>query len=228
MKYVFNVELLRNLSRVLGVTQKAICQCYGGDEGNYVYRSRHGTILMEDLLKICNTYHIPLSKFIVRERDVEKIGTNDVVYSGEWKDIENKFGYFGISYSCHYGISHKESAAKCGISMGNFYNQFVNGEQRWKRALVKDVLKILNNAKVYPGCVFIDDNEPIKMIDDYMQLMVLEKEIGIKEMHFARKMHNDTEKKLAEMQKTIELLKRRLRDVDGAGYGMIAAEDTVV
>lgn len=112
-----------------------------------------------DLVKICNTYHIPVCHLIQHEgRENVFVKPEDIIYLGEWHDV--KFTPENIYGSYHTGKNQlKKFAEALGTTPSCIYRWFTEGGKC--TMTVNQAIQMTYNMDLSLSFLFKDPNEPL-------------------------------------------------------------------
>lgn len=219
--YYFNKMLFDNLADVLGVTKKDVSNRVFGNDYQYFRRINDpGNLRLTELVAMCNTFRIPLSRFVSnsepenvsREPSQYVIGEYGylpiVFHPGHLKRIYGKNGFVP-------GLTRKEFCKSVGISESGFM-LWANPED--SKIPVNSILEMCNLYKLDLSHFVEDPNEGIPPVET-------ETDAGT----FSRLAEELAELReiVAKNKKEIESLKRENASLKLANREYLAAEADV-
>lgn len=162
--YYLNCKLLQSLPSILEMTEQSISNEMGIDVRTYA-KAKDGSCQCETLVKLCNTFRIPLACFLTTSRSpVIMLQRSDYVIPKEnWKTIEWNHQVistlFGGKESVT-GIARTKAAERLGFKSHAVFQYW---SQSPASCRIENLLSLVNEFKLDASMFFTDHNSPLPM-----------------------------------------------------------------
>lgn len=209
--YHFNFLLFKNLSSVLGMTQRQLSMKVFGKENRYWQKTdNQSIILVSDMISVCNTLHISLSHFIslepnqsYRDKSTEYVIDNKLFKPifFDSKSLTKMYGKDGLVGP----ITKEEFAKGIGITAPSLY-LWINKDQCAMR--MSQLIGMCNKYGVNIGTFISDENIPLPLNDVVVDLGRKSSEKKFEELIEMREIVSHQQRELAKLKrenKSLEL-----------------------
>lgn len=219
--YKFDYLQISRLPSIMGTTKAYITKKLGVQ--SHTYRKwEKGEMSCESLVKVCNTFRISLSHFlVVGNRPSHPAGASDcIIPEGEWKPVEwhneaagTLFGPGGMT-----GVTNKDASQRLGFASPQIFAQWAASPAAMR---VASLVSMLNEFQLDVSLFFKDSNRPLplpaweignKHISDILQDRM--------------KGHRDMERKYSEALSTVSHLKVELERVRNENRALRAGRES--
>lgn len=220
--YHFNLLLFRNLPTLFGVTQHEISQIMFGKKYLYVQRLLViDRMLVTDLVKMCNSLHISVSRFIT-------LGENNTYYKDKAKYVIDESIFVPITFSGQRltrmygknslsgGMSKEKVSKEIGVSTSMF-NNWINQKECTMK--LSTLINMCNRFGINISEFITDPNEPIPMNDARPEVVSPPALRAMEEVVELRKV-------IAEDKKTIARLTKENEELRCSVHGYNVASET--
>lgn len=187
--YVFNIQFFREFYKVIRVKRRCVEEKLAVSSTTYDYWYQAGDLPIVKLVQLSNEFHVPISYFILSEKQKDKSFRSPVIY-GRWESITIDLRKMGDDLTDGNTVS--KVCEKMGCSSKTFYDVFRVSETP-KGLSVNTLLRYINKVHLYPGDYIVDRNQPIvfedgvycrevslerSLHDSRLRIMQLEKEVN--------------------------------------------------
>ena len=219
--YHFNELLFRNLPSLLGMTQIGLSLEVFRNRHTYIQRlGQIDRLLVEDLIKVCNSLHISISHFITTSSDLTYIRDRSIYVtdassfspvSFDKQKLTRMYGKRSLSG----GMTRDAVAAEIGISPSMFSNWINQKECTMKLSVL---VRMCNRFGVNMGEFISDPNIPLPLNDSVSEVATPAARRAMEELTELRKMVTEYRKSVASLTKENERLRLDMK-------GCLASED---
>lgn len=165
----YNCIAWENLMKLTGLSVESLLNEINSidikvSKSNFALWRQYGSIHPENLVRICNHFHYPISYFSRIVGNELEMTEYQIVAVEKWTDIELQPSNL-ISYVTSVDkYKRKEAIARIGCSAA-YYDAFRKypAMPLPTKLTYNNFLQYINNAKIYPGDVIIDNNRLFAM-----------------------------------------------------------------
>lgn len=242
-KYKFNYQLLQKLTDIVPMSQREFEMRTGFKYAQIYYWLRIHDIPLDKLITICDTFHIPISHFIVLASEDITISdkANDYIKKN-YKPIRYDFTLANTDLTIGERMTVREICKLMQCSTKTYCK--IYSTNNIHNTMLTLILRMISRADLYLGDYIIDENRPIPLPDGVLRRSDIESKDVIniqqrcKNAETAIKRYQTTSLKyrneIAKQQTEIKNLKleiARLRKIlrlsEGEGECMVAEDDIV-
>lgn len=162
--YYLNCKLLQSLPSILGMTEQSIGEEMGIDVRTYS-KAKEGSCQCEMLVKLCNTFRIPLACFITTSKSpvVMYQQSDYVVPADSWSPVEWNYQVLATLFGgkdSKTGIARTKAAERLGFKS---HAVFTYWSQSSGSCRIEHLLNLLNEFRLDASMFFTDPNSPLPM-----------------------------------------------------------------
>lgn len=168
MQYNLSIENLKKLhasGNLTGYKAIDVSRMFDQAPTTWLYKINNGSLTWSEIIKVCNTYRIPIVCFVSSDDHPVEIHQ---ISETEWKDIRVDFSQFIIE-ARHRQKGVVKTFQSMNMGSRRWYN-LSSGTTRLEDVFVKDSLIWFNTLKFNLGSFVIDPNEQIPDIAGYVTI----------------------------------------------------------
>lgn len=212
--YHFNELLFRNLPSLLGMTQIGLSLKVFGNRHTYIQRlGLMDRLLVEDLVKVCNSLHISISHFITLSPDLTYIRDRSIYVTDDSSFIPVRFDKQKLTRmygkrSLSGGMTRNAVAAEIGVS-ASMFNNWINQEECTMKLSV--MIRMCNRFGVNMGEFISDPNLPLPLNDTVSEVPTPAARRAMEELSELRKAVTEYQRSVAGLKRENERLRLGMR-----------------
>lgn len=159
-KYSLNSDNLSKLAKFLGVSASSIYEALGMPVSTGHERFKAGNLTCAQIIKISNTYKVPLRCFIMVDGDGCELERVE-----DWDPIHDSLYLFPDIVQMDRSVV--DVINTLGISTATWFRHADPPMQFAEKTLMRDFLKWCDTLEVNAGTFLGDDNAGIPMVEEY-------------------------------------------------------------
>lgn len=219
--YKFDYLQISRLPLIMNATKAHIIEKMGTQPRTF-QKWENGEMSCESLVKVCNTFRISLSHFLVvgNRTSLSSNPSDCIIPESEWKPVEwhneaagTLFGPGGMT-----GITNKEASRRLGFASPQVFSQWAASPAAMR---VASLVSMLNEFQLDISLFFKDPNRPLPLPaweegNKHVSDILMDRMKGYRE----------TERKLSEALSTISHLKMELERSRNEARALRAGNET--
>lgn len=153
--YYFNIQQLMNIDSCVKTTKIGLSkQCFDGRAHYWPQRlCEMDRLLVTDVIKICNCYHIPFETFITTNPDMPIVWNDSIIQRDNWQDIQVSIDFLLDIYQGRGNIiiPKKRMCQVMGVTPATFY-RWTHYEDAFAMKITQ-LVDLINECRIPLSCV---------------------------------------------------------------------------